>query len=218
MAERSVRPYTRAATRPTRATLTRAACSTAASIHVTSRFRRPVAHAAAGASRPVLWPAAGPPFRARHACFVTFHGSSPLIDPCRHPRTVGRAVRLHADGTGSDHRRRPHGLRHHHPALEPHRRPHRLRPADVRGLRHAPDIGGPHAGHGRGLRGGRQAARLPVPRLTDRRPATNRHLAVDDDRLRGSHPLGVPIRIVSPRGPLERKVRPELRTPSPRGK
>jgi hypothetical protein len=33
-----------------------------------------------------------------------------------------------------------------------------------------------------------------VPRLTDRRPATNRHLAVDDDRLRGSHPLGVPIR------------------------
>ncbi len=30
--------------------------------------------------------------------------------------------------------------------------------------------------------------------MTDRRPATNRHLAVDDDRLRGSHPLGVPIR------------------------
>jgi hypothetical protein len=38
--------------------------------------------------------------------------------------------------------------------------------------------------------------RAPAPggRLTDRRPATNRHLAVDDDRLRGSHPLGVPIR------------------------
>ncbi|MEY4848417.1 MAG: hypothetical protein RLZZ36_1530, partial [Pseudomonadota bacterium] len=38
--------------------------------------------------------------------------------------------------------------------------------------------------------------RAPAPggRLTDRRPATNHHLAVDDDRLRGSHPLGVPIR------------------------
>jgi hypothetical protein len=33
--------------------------------------------------------------------------------------------------------------------------------------------------------------------LTDRRPATNRHLAVDDDRLRGSHPLGVPIRLAA---------------------
>jgi hypothetical protein len=33
--------------------------------------------------------------------------------------------------------------------------------------------------------------------LTDRRPATNRHLAVDDDRLRGSHPLGVPIRALN---------------------
>jgi len=48
MDERSVRPYTSAATRPTRATLTRAPCSTADSIHVASRFRRPVAHAAAG--------------------------------------------------------------------------------------------------------------------------------------------------------------------------
>ncbi len=56
MDEESVRTYTSAATRPMRATLTRAACSTAASIHVTSRFGRPVAHAPAGATkdRPVV--------------------------------------------------------------------------------------------------------------------------------------------------------------------
>ena len=50
MDEGSVRTYTSTATRTTRATLTRAACSTAASIHATSRFRRPVAHAPAGAT------------------------------------------------------------------------------------------------------------------------------------------------------------------------
>ncbi len=51
MDEKSGRPYTSAATRPMRATLTRAPCSPSASTRATSRFGRPVTHAPCGRHR-----------------------------------------------------------------------------------------------------------------------------------------------------------------------